>query len=199
MKLTGAVITFTVGDETSYSQWRNLHRYTQDSTCKFVTDCRSYTTNCKSDDSVCKFCQPLQLTSARTAIQLTITRGGHWNQTQCVAVADLRGAPGMHALPLSQNVFIFMQFSGKIRQTVGWRPPPLRVGAPPLGNPRSATVGVFENRNFWFRTPPLPPWGAYEMRTTENVSPVLHTIFSALREKSDDWERTYIVMGNRPT
>ena len=43
------------------------------------------------------------------------------------------------APPLGQNFFIFMQFSGKIRQIVGWCPP-FRVGAPPLGNLRSATV-----------------------------------------------------------
>ena len=54
------------------------------------------------------------------------------------AVADLRGgAPGTRA-PLDQTFFIFMQFSGRIRQLVGWRAP-FRVGAPPLGNPGSTT------------------------------------------------------------
>ena len=43
----------------------------------FVTDCKNYATNCKSDDSACKFCQLLQsVTVTRTAIWLTITRGG---------------------------------------------------------------------------------------------------------------------------
>ena len=35
-----------------------------------------------------------------------------------------------------QNVFIFLQFSGKIGQMVGWRP--LLVVGAPLGNPGSA-------------------------------------------------------------
>ena len=35
---------------------------------------KSFITNCKSDDSTCKFHQPLQ--SRLTAIQLTVTRGG---------------------------------------------------------------------------------------------------------------------------
>ena len=37
-----------------------------------------------------------------------------------VTVADLKGPHG-RAPPLGQNVFIFMQFSGKIGQIVGWR------------------------------------------------------------------------------
>ena len=35
-----------------YSQWWSLHRYTQDSACKF---CKSYATDCKSENSTCKF------------------------------------------------------------------------------------------------------------------------------------------------
>ena len=43
-----------------------------------------------------------------------------------------------HALPpLVQNFFIFMQFSGKIGQIIGWRSH--GVGASPLENPGSAT------------------------------------------------------------
>ena len=34
--------------------------------------------------------------------------------------------------PRAQNFFIFMQFSGKIGQIIGWRPPPSGVGAPSL-------------------------------------------------------------------
>ena len=61
---------FTVGDET----YIGTHRTAPVS---FFTDCKSYATDCKSDDSACKFCQPLQsVTIARTAIWLTITRGG---------------------------------------------------------------------------------------------------------------------------
>ena len=42
----------------------------------------------------------------------------------CNSVADLReGRQGRSPPPLGQNFFIFMQFSGKIRQIVGWRPP----------------------------------------------------------------------------
>ena len=40
--------------------------------------------------------------------------------------------------PSAQNFFIFMQFSGKIGQIIGWRPP-LGLAPPPLGNPGSAT------------------------------------------------------------
>ena len=41
--------------------------------------------------------------------------------------------------PLAPNFFIFMQFSGKIGQIIGWHPP-LGLVPPPLGNPGSATV-----------------------------------------------------------
>ena len=61
---------FTVGDETYIGTYRTVP-------LSFVTDCKNYATNCKSDDSACKFCQPLQsVTIARTTIRLTITRGG---------------------------------------------------------------------------------------------------------------------------
>ena len=58
-----------------------------------------------------------------------------------ISVADLRGAQGMRAPP-AQNSFIFMQFSEKIGQIIGWRgpPPPLGLAPPPLGNPGSATA-----------------------------------------------------------
>ena len=49
------------------------------------------------------------------------------------------GRQGRAPPPLGQNFFIFMQFLRKIGQIVGWRPP-LGIGAPPLGNPGSATV-----------------------------------------------------------
>ena len=42
---------------------------------------------------------------------------------------------------MTQNVFIFMQFSGKIGQIIGWRHP-LRGWCSPLRNPGSATVGI---------------------------------------------------------
>ena len=57
-------------------------------------------------------------------------------------VADLRGGARDACPPpppVRQNFFIFMQFSGKIRPIVSWRPP-LGVAHPPLGNPRSATA-----------------------------------------------------------
>ena len=48
-------------------------------------------------------------------------------------VADLRGErEGRAPPPLAPNFFIFMQFSGKIGQTIGWRPP-FGVCAPSLG------------------------------------------------------------------
>ena len=57
------------------------------------------------------------------------------------AVADLGGGDkGRAPPPLDQNFFIFMQFSGKFGQIIGWRPPPPGLAHPPLGNPRSATV-----------------------------------------------------------
>ena len=61
---------FTVGNETYIGTHRTVP-------VSFITDCKSYAIDCKSDDSDCKFCQPLQsVTIAKTAIQLTITRGG---------------------------------------------------------------------------------------------------------------------------
>ena len=60
---------FTVGDETYIGTHRTVP-------VSFVTDCRSYATDCKSNDSAYKFCQPLQsVTIGRTTIRLTITRG----------------------------------------------------------------------------------------------------------------------------
>ena len=52
------------------------------------------------------------------------------------AVADLRGREGR---PPAQKFFIFMQFSGKIGQIIGWHPP-LGLAPPSLGNPGSATA-----------------------------------------------------------
>ena len=55
------------------------------------------------------------------------------------AVADLRGERGTP--PGGPNSFNFMQFLGNFGKFVCWRPPPLwGVGAPPRGNPGSATV-----------------------------------------------------------
>ena len=52
-----------------------------------------------------------------------------------------RGARDARPLPLGQNFFIFMQFSGQIGQIVCWRTPPvLRGWRPPLGNPGSTTA-----------------------------------------------------------
>ena len=42
------------------------------------------------------------------------------------------GLRGMRAPPRAQSFFIFMQFSGKIGQIIGWRPP-TGVGTPPSG------------------------------------------------------------------
>ena len=47
-------------------------------------------------------------------------------------MADLRGRRGRAPPPRAQNFFIFMQFSGKIGQIIGWRPPS-GVGAPSSG------------------------------------------------------------------
>ena len=44
-----------------------------------------------------------------------------WINIEYETVADLRG--GARDAPLAQNFFIFMQFSGKIGQIIGWRPP----------------------------------------------------------------------------
>ena len=56
-------------------------------------------------------------------------------------MADLRGAArdARPPPPLAQNFFIFMQFSGKIDQIIGWRTP-LGLAPPPLGNPGFATA-----------------------------------------------------------
>ena len=48
------------------------------------------------------------------------------------------GARGTRAPP-TQNLLIFMQFSGKIGQIIRLVAPPLRLAPPPLGNPGSAT------------------------------------------------------------
>ena len=57
-----------------------------------------------------------------------------------VTVADLRGGARDARPPTAQNFFIFMQFSGKIDQIIGWHTPPLGLAPPPLRNPGSATV-----------------------------------------------------------
>ena len=51
-----------------------------------------------------------------------------------------KGGASLAPPPLAQNFFIFMQFSGKIDQIIGWRPLPLGLVPPPLGNPGSATA-----------------------------------------------------------
>ena len=113
MKLTVTVVTFTVGDETFYSQWWNLHTH-RTVPVSFITDCKSYATNCKSDDSTCKFHQLLQLvTITRTTIQLTITRGGSdWNQTEYAPGGDWKqkilisyaSPPGAYWVGATENV-----------------------------------------------------------------------------------------------
>ena len=72
-------------------------------------------------------------------------------------VADLRGrARGTCTPPpLAQNFFIFMQFSGKIGQIIGWRPP-LGLAPPPLGNPGSATGGRSKEEGGTTDAPPGP-------------------------------------------
>ena len=58
-----------------------------------------------------------------------------------------RGGRGASNVPLpDQNFFIFMQFSGKIAQIIGWRPP-LGDLAPTLGNPGSATACFIQMSN----------------------------------------------------
>ena len=58
---------FTVGDETYIGTHRTVP-------VSFMTDCKSYTTNYKSDTTNCKFYQHFQsATLAINAIQLTIT------------------------------------------------------------------------------------------------------------------------------
>ena len=76
---------FTVSDET----YIGTHRRAPVS---FITDCKSYANNCKSDDSTCKFCQPLQsvmvigtaiwLTSQGGVIEIkpSTPQGGDWNK-----------------------------------------------------------------------------------------------------------------------
>ena len=61
---------FTVGDETYIGKHRTVP-------VSFMTDCKSYTTDGKSDTADCKFRQNVQsVTVAINAIRLTITRGG---------------------------------------------------------------------------------------------------------------------------
>ena len=52
--------------------------------------------------------------------------------THSFSVTDLRGGREGRVPPLAQNFFIFMQFSGKIGQIIGWCPP-FGVSAPSSG------------------------------------------------------------------
>ena len=80
MKLTGTVFTFTVSGKTLTVSDETHRRCPVCTYVSFITYCKSYATDCKSENSACKFCQILQsVTITRTAIQLTITRGGDWN------------------------------------------------------------------------------------------------------------------------
>ena len=74
------------------------------------------------------------------SIILVALKTGVQRQRDHNTVADLRGREGRVPSPLAQNFFIFMQFSGKIGQIIGWRPPSLGLAPPPLGNPGSATA-----------------------------------------------------------
>ena len=77
MKLTGTVFTFTVSGETFTVSDETHRRCPVCAYVSFITYCKSYATDCKSENSACKFCQILQLvTITRTAIRLTVTRGG---------------------------------------------------------------------------------------------------------------------------
>ena len=68
-------------------------------------------------------------------------------EKEIAALADLGGgAQGRAPPPLGQIFFIFMQFLGKIGQIVCWRPPPLGLAPPRLGNPGSATEQILKNR-----------------------------------------------------
>ena len=62
-----------------------------------------------------------------------------WKGRSLCSGRSKEGCKG-RAPPVAQNFFIFMQFSGKIGQIIGWRPP-LGLAPPPLGNPGSATAG----------------------------------------------------------
>ena len=58
---------------------------------------------------------------------------GNGCQLERSAVADLRGARGTRGPPPpAQNFFLFMQFSGKIGQIIGWRPLLWEILDPPL-------------------------------------------------------------------
>ena len=78
-------------------------------------------------------------------------------------MADLRGGARPSRPPLAQNFFIFVQFSGKIGQIIGWRPPLLGLAPPPLGNPGSATANVKKSTaGLWkrFVKKNLTQWGS---------------------------------------
>ena len=77
-----------------------------------------------------------------------------WAIFYSFSVADQRGFQ-RHAPPrLGQKMLIFMQFLGKVREIVGWRPPPLGLAQPPLGNPGSATESCMKMTKMG---PPLDP------------------------------------------
>ena len=72
----------------------------------------------------------------RGRVEMGVYQRKFWFQFQW----RIQGAQGMHA-PLEQNFFIFIQFSEKIAQIVGWHPLGWRT---PLGNPGFAFA--VENR-----------------------------------------------------
>ena len=76
-----------------------------------------------------------------------------------MSVADLRGHE--EHTPLAQNFFIFMQFSGKIGQIIGWCPPPLGLVPPPLGNPGSATACMVLISNIFKLATSTASWKSY--------------------------------------
>ena len=102
------------------------------------------------------FCVLIQLTTilhanySDLALICQVSQSPWRSMNLCIhlkPVADLRGHEGRTPLPLGQNFFIFMQFSGKIGQIIGWHPP-IGTSAPPLGNPGSATESLHLQRNF---------------------------------------------------
>ena len=103
MKLTGTIVIFTVGDETYIGTHRTVP-------VSLIANCKSYATDCKRDNSACKFCQPLQsVTITRTAIQLTITMGGG-RQLKSISY-EIRTTENV--APALRTLFITVLFSYK--------------------------------------------------------------------------------------
>ena len=157
---------FTVSDETYIGMQRTAP-------VSFITYCKSYATDCKSDNSICKFCQPLQLvTTAGTSLVNHHKRG--WLKTEIRTTENV--SPGIqfagqsHCLLGDKFSFtqIFIGFSrllptayvvwGKVifwhmsvrlaRSRQGGYPSQVQMGVPQTGPTGVLKVGILPGQGW---------------------------------------------------